>query len=122
MKTLQIAVAALFWAVSLQSAAAEEMAEAMDGLCVKMKGCALEQMGNADDMNEQMKEMVMQSLNPMCDGMERNFEAAQGHALYPVATACLQSMQSQSCEELSAGDESRTPECVRYREEAKKYE
>lgn len=123
MKFLNLTAIALIGAsVFTLPAAADEMSDARDALCEKMKGCALEQMGDAEGMTDQMKTMIMQSLESMCDGLERNYAAVQGHPLYQPATACMRSMSTLSCGELQQGDDAQTTECASFREEAKKYE
>ena len=123
MKFRNLTVIALLGAfVSAAPVPANEMSEARDALCEKIKGCALEQMGQADNMTDQMKTMIMQSLESMCDGLEEGYKAAEGHPLYQPATACMRSMSEQSCEVLQQGDDMQTPECASFREESKKYE
>lgn len=103
---------------------ADDMSEALDGVCQKMRGCALAQMEGAEGMSEQTKAMIETQLDSMCDGIKAQYNsfAASVHPLYKPATACLVSMEALTCEQISEGDENPTPECAELREKAEAYE
>ena len=102
---------------------ADPFDDARLALCEKTKTCAMAQMESAENMNEQMQAMVMQSLDRMCEGMERNFSAAlQTHELYEPATECMQAMAEMECSMLMDDGADTAPACVRYRELAAEYD
>lgn len=105
------------------SAIANEYDDALNNLCKKTKSCAMKQMEGAEGMSDDMKAMVMQSLNSMCSNMESSFAASLAYPdLMQSAAACMRSMSKQTCESFDSGDAEKTPECINFRENAKKFE
>lgn len=118
---LHITFCACLLAPSL--AVADDYSNAIDALCQKMKTCALQSMGEVDDMPAKTREMITASLNSMCEGMQQQYDVAmQRHALYQPATDCISSMAALTCEELEAAEDDVTPQCVAFREQADKYQ
>ncbi|MCB1438144.1 MAG: hypothetical protein H6888_01735 [Nitratireductor sp.] len=100
----------------------DDFTDASQAMCEKVKGCALSQMGQESSMSEEMKAMVMRSLESMCDQMNQSFSAvARYHELYEPATACMRSMSELSCQEIDAANENATDECAAYERAAEKY-
>ena len=114
---------AMFAAIPTGVAKADAFTEARAALCEKVKTCAMEQMAVEQDMNEQMRTMLMNSLDSMCVSMEQGFSVVtRAHELYEPATACMNSMVQLSCQTLIENGDEQTPECVAFREEARKYQ
>lgn len=107
-----------------QFASADSFTEASSAFCERMKGCAASEMGDLDNMSDDMKAQIMSSLDGMCASMQEPFERVrQFNELIDSAAACLNSMAAMTCEALDAAQgEDVTPECKSYRLEAAKYE
>lgn len=104
-------------------ASANDYQASYDRLCNKMKSCATAEMEDAEGMTEDMKAMVMNSLNSMCQSIEVGFGTALVYQdLLSSASQCMDSMAEQSCESLQASDADKTPQCLEFREKAEKYE
>ena len=102
---------------------ANDYADSYDRLCNKMKSCAMSQMADAEGMTEDMKAMVMNSLNSMCKSIEVGFGTALVYQdLLSSAAQCMDSMAEQSCESLQASNADKTPQCLEFRQKAGKYE
>jgi hypothetical protein len=92
-------------------AGADELAEAGLTLCEKVKSCALAQVAE-EDLTPQAREMMQPMLDSMCaqvQGAASNVPV--GHPLYAPAVACLQSMNSLSCEMMQDTVQARTAAC-----------
>ncbi|MEZ5880162.1 MAG: hypothetical protein R3D35_05780 [Nitratireductor sp.] len=124
LKHLQPAASVLTLSMLLAAPAfATEYADSYDRLCNKMKSCAMSQMQDAEGMTEDMKAMVMNSLNSMCESIEVGFGTALVYQdLLGSAAQCMDSMAEQSCESLQRSDADKTPQCLEFRQKAKKYE
>ena len=97
-------------------AVADEFDDARMALCEKTKGCALERMEGAENMTDQMKEMMRVSLDNMCAGMEQTFGAAlRSHRLYEPAIACMNDMANMECAALMDDGADQSPACQQYR-------
>ena len=104
-------------------ASANDYQDSYDRLCNKMKSCATAEMEDAEGMTEDMKAMVMNSLNSMCKSIEVGFGTALVYQdLLSSASQCMDSMAEQSCESLQASDGDQTPQCLEFRQKAEKYE
>jgi len=108
-------------------AMADDYADALSAMCEQTKSCALAQMeaqmGDVDNMTEDMKAMVMTSLNSMCDGLEQGYSVGLAYQdMKNAATACMKSIAALSCESLMSGENDKTPECITMQEMAKNYE
>ena len=102
---------------------ASDYQDSYDRLCNKMKSCAMSQMADAEGMTEDMKAMVMNSLNSMCKSIEVGFGTALVYQdLLSSAAQCMDSMAEQSCESLQQSDADKTPQCLEFRQKAGKYE
>lgn len=106
-------LSALLLAIPVQ---ADDLGEEVSRVCEQMKQCTLDRMAGAE-MAPEMKMMITQQLDMACVGLQARFgAAAQAHALYQPALACVKSMQALSCQEIEESDDSITPECDRYQE------
>lgn len=102
---------------------ASDYQDSYDRLCNKMKSCAMSQMEDAEGMTEDMKAMVMNSLNSMCKSIEVGFGTALVYQdLLSSAAQCMDSMAEQSCESLQGSNGDKTPQCLEFRQKAEKYE
>lgn len=102
---------------------ASDYQDSYDRLCNKMKSCAMSQMEDAEGMTEDMKAMVMNSLNSMCKSIEVGFGTALVYQdLLSSAAQCMDSMAEQSCESLQGSDGDKTPQCLEFRQKTEKYE
>lgn len=104
-------------------AQADDYADALDAMCEKTKTCAMAEMGDVENMSEEMKAMIMANLGTMCDGLEKGFSTGLIYQdVKSAATACMNSMAALTCESLMSGGNDKTPECVTLRDLAKTYE
>jgi hypothetical protein len=109
-------------AAAVSAAWADDFTDASQAMCEKVKGCAMAEMGQDSSMSEEMKAMIVRSLDSMCDQMNQNFSVvARYHELYEPATACMRSMSELTCQEIDAANENATEECAAYERAAEKY-
>ncbi|SON57192.1 hypothetical protein HDIA_3651 [Hartmannibacter diazotrophicus] len=122
-KTSILAALALLSCLPATAAtASDEFATTTLQLCDKMKGCAVQQLDQAEGMTEAMKAQIMQGLEMMCVGINQNFSTvARFHALYDPAVACMKSMTALTCEELEGDGADATEECQEYQRLADQY-
>jgi hypothetical protein len=101
--------------VNTPALAENELQQAADALCQKVRSCALAQV-RQQDMTPEMQAMMEPMLKSMCASMSAGIEDAPAdHKLYQPAVACMRSMAALSCEQMEALDDG-TPECRRYQE------
>jgi hypothetical protein len=109
-----ILFACLMCAITVSAVRAEEFTEASQTLCEKVKSCAMEQLQSAN-LPPQAREMMQPTLDTMCEQMQAKVgDVPTGHALYKPAVACMQSMNTLTCEMLQSPDNLATPECEEY--------
>lgn len=95
-------------------AAADELRDAVQGLCDSVRSCALEQIVK-EELTPEMRDMMEPMLDNMCATMKENVqEVAPGHPLYDPAVACMRSLQSLTCDEMQNPERGSTPECEAY--------
>jgi hypothetical protein len=103
-------------------AAADELSDAMENLCGKMKECARESM-QGQQIPDNMKEMVDSILEQSCASLRESYgAAAQHHELYKPAVACMDSLHGVTCAEIQEHGQGATSECAAFEQEAKNYE
>lgn len=101
--------------INTPALAQNELQQAADALCQKVRGCALAQV-RQEDMTPEMQAMMEPMLKSMCASMTAGIEDAPvDHKLYQPAVACMRSMADLSCEQMETLDDG-TPECRRYQE------
>ena len=100
---------------------ADDFAQAADALCQKQRSCLMGQM-SGQEMPPQMRQMMLQMVDGMCQSMQQNYATAgaQGHPLYDQATACMRSLSSLSCQAMENG-QVETQECQEYERQAANY-
>lgn len=101
--------------VSLVPAAhADELADAAQKLCEKVKSCAMAQM-EGQELTPETRQMMQPMLDSMCTQVRgRIGEVPTGHPLYQPAVACMQSMNSLTCESMQDSGDMVTPACEEY--------
>ena len=93
------------------SVVADEMSEAAQDLCEKVKSCSLAQVAE-EDITPEVRQMMQPMWDSMCANMKNKMgEAPSGHPMYSSALACMHSMQKLTCEEIVGSRQTRTPEC-----------
>lgn len=103
-------------AILVGPAFADDFDEARDALCDKTRSCAMARMESAENMSDEMKEMMASSLESMCDGLEQTFNSAlRTHELYEPALACMQEMAEMECDSLMGEGARKSEACQRYR-------
>lgn len=96
------------------AALADELGDAAQALCEKVKSCAIEQM-EGQEITPEMRQMMQPMLDGMCAQVRgRVGEVPTGHPMYKPAVACMQSMQSLSCDSMQDAGQVITPECEEY--------
>lgn len=112
-----LAVVLLF---SVAAVSAKDLSEATSELCEKVKTCGYEQLAG-QDVPPQVKATMEAMLDGMCESMIQPYVVATEEAgLEKMALACLESVNSQSCQELMEGDSPETPECKEFEAAAEK--
>jgi len=100
--------------ITVSSARAEEFAVAAQALCEKVKSCAMEQLQGAE-LTPEARQMMQPMLDGMCAQVQgRVGDVATGHPLYKPAAACMQSMNTLTCEMMQDADQLQTPACEAY--------
>lgn len=96
---------------------------AFNKVCNKTKQCAMAELRGDASVPPEMVKMVESSMIGMCQGIKDGFhpQLFAGHKhIMDAATACLQSMEKQSCDAMNSGNE--TEACKKYNKLAEKYE
>tara|TARA_R110002124_G_scaffold266702_1_gene433666 strand:+ start:283 stop:660 length:378 start_codon:yes stop_codon:yes gene_type:complete len=100
--------------LAMPSLHADELADAAQALCEKVKSCAMAQM-EGQELTPETRQMMQPMLDSMCTQVRsRVGEVPSSHALYQPAVACMQSMNSMTCENMQDAGEMVTPECDEY--------
>ncbi len=93
---------------------ADDLADAANDLCEKVKSCAMAQM-STQELTPEMKQMMEPMLKNMCVQMRENFVSAPtGHPVYKPAVACMRSVEQLNCNELQSKLDMKTEECKEY--------
>lgn len=104
----------LLCVLTVSGARAEDLAAAAQTLCEKVKSCALAQL-EGEALTPQAREMMQPALDSMCTQVQGGVEQVPtGHALYQPAVACMQSMNTLSCEMMQDPNTVQTPACKEY--------
>jgi hypothetical protein len=93
---------------------ADELTDAVEGLCDTIRTCALEAVAGPDLTDELRQKMAPVLENNCAQIRSRVKMVAPGHKLYQPAVGCLRSMESLSCSQLQNAGEVKTPECTEY--------
>lgn len=89
--------------------------KALGELCEKMKVCTLQEMQRKNNLKPEMRQMIEETVNRMCDSM-LDVSRIQGHTrLVEPALACVNSMLEKSCDALKSAN-MQTPACQEYEE------
>ena len=95
-------------ALFVTPAQADELGDAAQTLCEKVKSCAIAQM-EGQNIPEETRQMMQPMLDNMCTQVRGKVgEVPTGHPLYKPAVACMESMGAMT-----------TPECEEYEELAR---
>ena len=106
-------------ALFVTPAQADELGDAAQTLCEKVKSCAIAQM-EGQNIPEETRQMMQPMLDNMCTQVRGKVgEVPTGHPLYKPAVACMESMNSLSCENMQDAGAMTTPECEEYEELAR---
>ena len=93
---------------------ADELADAAQALCEKVKSGAMAQM-EGQELTPETRQMMQPMLDSMCTQVRSRVSAVpSSHALYQPAVACMQSMNTLTCENMQDAGEIVTPECEEY--------
>jgi len=99
---------------------AADMEQRSSQLCEQVKSCVLADL-EGQALSAEIKSMVTSSMNGMCDVMAAQFSTVKGDEdLQQQAAACMDSLSSLSCAELTKGVE--TPACIVLEKRAAAYE
>ncbi|CAA0122689.1 Uncharacterised protein [Halioglobus japonicus] len=106
-------------AILIPAAHADELGDAAQALCEKVKSCAMAQI-EGQNIPAETREMMQPMLDGMCTQIRGKVgEVPTGHPLYKPAVACMESMNSLSCENMQEAGDMITPECEEYEELAR---
>jgi hypothetical protein len=95
--------------------------EAANALCQKQKSCITQQV-NSDEVPPQMRQMMLQMVDSVCESMQQNFDAAstESHPMYSEAVSCMNSMAELDCQSLQQGSV-KTEACEAYQRKAETF-
>jgi hypothetical protein len=112
---LQLSMRAmLLFLFASTSVGADELLDASQALCEKVKACALEQMAQ-ENFSAQERQQAQPALDDMCRSVkEQVAEVLTGHPQYANALACMHSMLGLSCAQMQDEAQMATPACVAY--------
>jgi hypothetical protein len=109
-----VSVTLLSMVIVAPIARADELADAAQTLCEKVKSCALAQM-EGQELTPETRQMMQPMLDSMCAQVRGKVgEVPTGHSLYAPAVACMQSMNSLTCENMQDAGDIVTPACEEY--------
>jgi hypothetical protein len=115
MQVTRFALLMLAAIINIPALAQNELQQAADALCEKVRSCAMAQV-RQEDMTPEMRAMMEPMLENMCTRMRAGVaDAPVDHKLYEPAVACMRSMADLSCEQIESLADG-TPECRRYQE------
>ena len=113
MLKISLQVIAVF-VIMVSAARAEELSDAAQSLCEKVKSCAMEQLEGVE-LTPEARQMMQPALDGMCEQVRgRVSDVPTGHPLYKPAVACMQSMSALTCEMMQDTDTLQTPACEEY--------
>jgi hypothetical protein len=97
---------------------ADELSEATDTLCEKMKSCGLAQ-AKQQNLPPEMEQMMEGMFDGMCKSMVAPYVLSTKDAgLEDKALACLESFNEKSCDELMNNNGGDTEECKEFEKAA----
>lgn len=85
--------------------AADDLSDAADKFCNKLKSCVLQQLENQPDAPAESKQMMEQAVQQSCDSMKEDFGSLADTELKAPALKCLQSLADLDCKALDEGTE-----------------
>lgn len=93
---------------------ADDLTDAVEGLCDTIKTCALEAVAG-QDLTDELRVQMAPMLDSACTRMRSRVQAVPAdHALYQPAVGCMRSMESLTCQQLNNAGQVKTPECTEY--------
>ena len=93
---------------------ADELTDAVEGLCDTIRTCALEAVAGPD-LTDELRQKMAPVLENNCAQIRSRVQAVPAnHTLYQPAVGCLRSMASLGCAQLYDASEFKTPECTEY--------
>ncbi len=102
MRSLAFIQALVIWLVLLPTNGPVLASEHTEKMCEKIRECALGEIA-ANQVPEQMKDLVLHMINSQCDTMAARYDAQFAEAgLRVKAEACVDSIVVQECGELLA--------------------
>lgn len=103
-------------AVAVLPARADNLEQASQELCEKVKACALAQMSE-EDLTPETRQMMQPMLDNLCANIRDQIsQVPAGHPHYAPALACMRSMEALSCDDMANSGRLHTPECEQYRQ------
>lgn len=103
-------------------ASGDDILDAVQALCEKVKACSMAQINEAD-MTPELRQMMEPMLENMCATMRAGVEEVpRGHPLYAQSVDCMRSMAALSCEDFQDEKKFATPSCKEYQETVQSYE
>lgn len=114
----KITVFALLLAATSHLSFADDLAEATDKLCEKMKSCGQQQL-KEQNLPPEMAQMMEGMFDGMCQTMVAPYVLSTKDAgLEDKAIACLESFNNKSCDELMKNNGGDTDECKEFEKAA----
>lgn len=99
----------------------EFQAEA-DKMCEKMKACAKAEMGDMSEIPPEMRGFIESALDQACASINIYQQTAMlDKSLIDAGTACMESMNKMSCDELQNAGDSFSPECDKFEKMGEKF-
>lgn len=111
MKSVRLVLLCL---VAIAPARADELLDAAQAMCDKVKACAMEKMAK-ENVSAEERQRAQPALEGMCDSVKQQVaETLSGHPQYANALGCMRSMLGLSCAQLQDETQAATSECVAY--------
>jgi len=93
---------------------ADDLTDAAERLCDKIKTCALVAVAG-QDLSDELRQQMDPVLENNCAELRSRMQAVSANEkLYQPAVGCLRSMASLGCNLLHNASEVKTPECAEY--------
>ncbi len=99
-------------------AGADALTDAAEGLCQRVKTCAVHELAE-EELTPEVREMMEPMLNNMCANMRSRIgDVPESSELYDPAIACMRSMEALTCTQMKDPVALETDDCKSFREKA----
>ena len=104
----------LFCLLASAPVAADELLDAAEAMCEKVKSCAIERM-EKENMPAAQRQRAQPALDALCESVKEEVkEVVAGHPQYANALDCMRSMLGLNCTQIQDEEQAATPVCVAF--------